>query len=185
MNPFQPHGHRFDQIERLRTPERVARLEVARVVDLALDGIAAGNLLDVGIGSALFSEAFARRGLAIAGIDANRSMLRAARGYLPGASLAQAVAEDLPFPDRAFDLVFMGLVLHETDDLLKALQAARRVARQRVAVLEWPYRMADFGPGLEERLSPEMLISLSEQAQLGKITALPLESLVFYRLEVA
>ena len=52
------HGHRFDQVERLRTPERVARLEVERVIDLALSGLAARSVLDVGIGSALFSEAF-------------------------------------------------------------------------------------------------------------------------------
>ena len=78
----------------------------------------------------------------------------------------------------------MGLVLHETDDVLRALQEARRAARQRVAVLEWPYRVTDFGPGLEERLSPEMMISLGEQARLGKCTVLPLDNLVLYRLEV-
>ena len=177
------HGHRFDQIERLRDPERVTRLEVARVVDLALAGRTAHNVLDVGIGSALFSEAFARRGLRVSGVDANPRMLQAARQYLPHSSLAQAVAEALPFPDDRFDLVFMGLVLHETDNLLAAMQEASRIARQRLAVLEWPYRDTGFGPGLEERLSPETMIALSQQAGLGAITAIPLENLVLYRME--
>lgn len=178
------HGHRFDQLERLRAPERVARLEVGRVVDLALEDLHAASLLEVGIGSALFSEAFARRSLRVTGIDANPRMLRAARQYLPRSGLTQAVAEALPFPEGQFDLVFMGLVLHETDDLLKALQEARRVACQRLAVLEWPYRQTEFGPGLEERLSPEMLITLAQQAGLGSIAAIALENLVLYRMEV-
>jgi len=184
MLSHHTHGHRFDQVERLRTPERVARLEVERVIDLALSGLAARSVLDVGIGSALFSEAFYRRGLSVVGIDANPRMLQAARGFVPKSGLVQAIAEGLPFPGHRFDLVYMGLVLHETDDVLRALQEARRAARQRVAVLEWPYRVTDFGPGLEERLSPEMMISLGEQSRLGKCTILPLDNLVLYRLEV-
>jgi len=34
----------------------------------------------------------------------------------------------MPFPDGAFDLVFMGLLLHEADDNLAALREAQRVA---------------------------------------------------------
>ena len=36
--------------------------------------------------------------------------------------------EKLPFEDKAFDLAFMGHVLHEADDLLTALKEAQRVA---------------------------------------------------------
>ena len=34
----------------------------------------------------------------------------------------------------------LGHVLHETDDPVAALVEARRAARLRVVVLEWPYR---------------------------------------------
>lgn len=54
----------FDgKIERLRAPERVARLEVERVVDLCLATGSITNVLDVRTGSGLFVEAYAKRGL--------------------------------------------------------------------------------------------------------------------------
>jgi len=184
MHPHHPHhGHRYDQVEHLRDPGRVSRLEVTRVVDLALESLSAYSVLDIGIGSGLFSQAFQQRGLHVTGIDANPHMLQAARKFLPSAMLAQAVAEEVPFANRQFDLVFMGLVLHEADDLPTALREARRIAIQRLAVLEWPYRETDFGPGLEERISPEMMISLGERAQPGKITSIPLQNLVLYRMD--
>lgn len=184
MNPSHIHGHRFDQVERLRSPERVAHLEVERVADQVLNSVPARSLLDIGTGTGLFAEEFYKRGLTVAGIDANPKMLEAARPYLPGAILRQATAEGIPFPDHSFDIVFMGLVLHETDDLLKSLQEARRVASQRVAVLEWPYRTEDFGPGLEERLPPEMMTSLSKQAGFGELKIFPLKKLVLYVMQV-
>ncbi len=183
MHPSHVHGHRFDQVELLRSPERVAHLEVEHVTDLVLSEISARSLLDIGTGTGLFAEAFYKRGLTVAGVDANTKMLEAARHYLPEAVLRQATAEEIPFPDHSFDIVFMGLVLHETDDLLKSLQEAHRVASQRVAVLEWPYRTEDFGPGLEERIPPEMMASLSKQAQFGELNTFPLEKLVLYLMQ--
>ena len=184
MNPLHAHGHRFDQIERLRSPERVAHLEVERVADQVLNNVLAHNLLDIGTGTGLFAETFYKRGLTVAGVDANTKMLEAARHYLPEAVLRQATAEELPFSDHSFDIVFMGLVLHETDDLLKSLQEAFRVASQRVAVLEWPYRTEDFGPSLEERIPPEMMASLSKQAEFGEMKTFPLEKLVLYVMQI-
>jgi ubiquinone/menaquinone biosynthesis C-methylase UbiE len=107
MNPPHVHGHRFDQIERLRSPERVAHLEVERVADQVLSTPPARSLLDIGTGTGLFAEAFYKRGLTVAGIDVNPKMLEAARHYLPGAVLRQATAEEIPFPDHSFDIVFM------------------------------------------------------------------------------
>jgi SAM-dependent methyltransferase len=178
------HGHRFDKVERLRAPERLERLEVARVVDLVLDSIHAQTGMDVGTGSGIFAEEFARRGLAVTGIDANAGMLHSARHYVPEGNFLQAVAEDLPCADNVFDVVFLGLVLHETDDLLKTLEEAHRVARVCVAVLEWPYRAEEFGPGLEERLRREDMELLSGQAGMGPIEVFPLKKLVLYRWRV-
>jgi ubiquinone/menaquinone biosynthesis C-methylase UbiE len=177
------HGHRFGDVERLRSPERLERLEVGRVVDLALDGIHPHTALDIGTGSGIFAEEFARRGLTVAGVDANASMLHSARGYVPGGFFLQAIAEDIPLADNAFDVVFLGLVLHETDDLLRAMQEAHRVAQARVAVLEWPYREAEFGPGLEERLRQEDMDLLGKQVGLGPIEVFPLQELMLYRWE--
>jgi SAM-dependent methyltransferase len=175
------HGHRFGQVARLRAPERLERLEVGRVVDLVLDGIHAQTGLDVGTGSAIFAEEFARRGLTVTGIDANAEMLHGARPYVPEGNFLQAVAENLPFADNAFDVVFLGLVLHETDDLLKTMAEACRVAQVCVAVLEWPYQAEEFGPGLEERLRREDMELLGKQAGMGPMEALPLQKLALYR----
>jgi ubiquinone/menaquinone biosynthesis C-methylase UbiE len=183
MHEPHVHGHRFDDVGRLRTPERLARLEVDRVVGLVLDGIHAHTIIDVGTGSGVFAEAFAGRELTVTGIDANAEMLAVGRRYVPAGKFLQAVAETIPFSDNAFDVAFLGLVLHETDNWLRAMQEAHRVARIRVAVLEWPYLAEEFGPGLEERLRPEDMEKLSRRAGFGHVELLPLQKLVLYRLE--
>lgn len=177
------HGHRFNQIERLRSPERLERLEVERVTDLALEGASLHSVIDIGTGTGVFAEAFAQHGLSVAGIDPNPEMLDAARSFIPDGDFRQATAEDIPYPNETFDLAFMGLVLHETDDLAKALQEAYRVSKTRFMVLEWPYAEQDFGPGMEERLRPEDVHSLGKQAGFERIETIPLKSLMVYRFE--
>lgn len=183
MHEMHGHGHRFSDVERLRSPERVKRLEISRVVDLALEDVTVQTVLDIGAGTGLFAEAFSQRGRSVTGIDVSPVMLEAARRYVPDGVFQQAAAESLPFPAHSFDLVFMGLVLHETDDLLKALQEAHRVAVRRLAVLEWPYVLQDFGPGLEERLAPEQIQALARQAGFSRCVVTPLEQLVLYRCD--
>lgn len=168
-------------LARLRAPERVARLEVERVVDLCLAGVNAQTVLDIGAGTGLFAEAFVQRGLAVAGVDTNPAMIEAVRTYVPAGNFQQAPAEALPYSDATFDLVFMGLVLHESDEPLKVLREARRVARQRVGVLEWSYREESFGPPLAHRIAPETLVQWAQPAGFSKWETLPLAHLVLYR----
>ena len=179
------HEKRFEgSIERLRSPERVGRLDVERVVDLCLENAQPENMLDVGTGTALFAEAFAKHGLQVAGVDANPDMLPAASQYVPAGDFRQGTAEALPWPDASFDLVFLGVVLHESDDVLQTLKEARRVARQQVCILEWPYRDGVIGPPLAHRLNPEELVELFEKAGYRKWNMLELTDTVLYRLEV-
>ncbi len=168
----------------LRDPQRVARLEVARVVDACLGGLDARSALDVGTGSGIFAEAFAARGLRVAGVDVNPDMLAAARDYVPGGRFEQAPAEALPFDAGAFDVVFMGLVLHETDDAAQALAEARRVARLRVAVLEWPYRDDEMGPPLAHRLSAEAVADLARKAGFAGVETAPLDHMALFLMVV-
>lgn len=176
------HEKRFkDDIARLRSPNRLERLEVQRVVDLCMEEVDLSSVLDVGTGSGVFAEAFAGRGLQVSGVDANPDMLEAARFYTPSGDFREGVAEALPYSDNLFDLVFLGLVLHETDDPLKALAEAHRISKRRVCVLEWPYREEEFGPPLSDRLDPETVADLAHKAGLGKIEAILLSKLVLYR----
>lgn len=178
------HERRFEgQIDRLRAPERVALLEVARVANLCLEGISVQRVLDVGTGSGIFAEEFARRGLSVSGVDVNPAMLPVAQGFVPGGEFEAAPAEELPFADGTFDLVFLGHVLHETDDAVRALSEARRVATWRVAVLEWPYLDEEKGPPLAHRLSPERVAELAKAAGFAGVRQPPLGHMALFLLD--
>lgn len=179
------HERRYNrEIERLRNPDRVERMEVSRVVDLALEGLLEGiSVVDVGVGSGLFAEEFAIRGCVVIGVDVNPEMLKAAEDFVPGATFAEGTAEKLPMPDGSADLVFMGLVLHETDDLERALSEARRVGRFRLAVLEWPYDDLTSGPPQEHRIHPDMLTAKASEAKLNLVSTTRLKHLLLYIFE--
>lgn len=180
------HEKRFDgEPDRLRSAARVALLEVEKVVNIVLDGIEASSMVDVGTGSGLFLEIFQKQGLRTAGLDVSPKMLELARQHLPDTDLRTGIAEALPFPDGFCDVVFMGLVLHETDAPLQALKEARRVGRVRTAALEWRY-IADqeFGPPLEHRLSEEDIQKWGEQAGFVRLGSHALQHLVLYILDV-
>jgi ubiquinone/menaquinone biosynthesis C-methylase UbiE len=179
------HEKRFEgAIDRLRSPERVEKLEVGRVVELCVENGMVNSVLDVGTGTGLFAEAFAGHSLAVAGVDVNPEMLASASHFVPKGEFREGTAESLPYPDHSFDLVFLGLVLHESDETLKALKEAFRVARVEVAILEWPYRDESFGPPIAHRLSPENLTDLFQKAGFRKWTATDLTNTVLYRLAV-
>ncbi len=179
----EQHERQFDgDLDRLRSPERLQRLQIEQVLKLSLEDIDAENVLDVGTGTGLFAEAFASLGLNVTGVDVNPEMIQAASRQVPDSNFQVAPAEDLPFPDNAFDLVFLGLVYHETDDSLRAFQEAHRVARQRVAILEWPYVAEEFGPPLAYRLKAEEVAALARKAGCEKIETLLLKHTVLYRL---
>ncbi len=152
------------------------------MVALSLEGLAVESVLDVGTGTGIFAEAFANNGLVVTGIDTNAELLLHAREYAPGARFEEAPAEQLPFDDGAFDLVFLGHVLHETDDPLAALREARRVARQRVAILEWPYREQPYGPPLAHRIAPATVLDLATRAGFSQVEHIELDQMDFYRL---
>jgi len=179
MNNRQYNG----EIERLRDPERLARMEIARVVELATEGITARSALDVGTGSGIFAEQFAGNGMSVAGIDIRKDMLAAARDYVPTGDFREGRMESIPFADEAFALVFMGHVLHEADNLLQALREAYRVTQLRVAVLEWPYQEQEIGPPLDHRLTEQTIIREAQQAGFANFESFRLEHMVLYRLD--
>jgi len=175
------HEHRFQGgAARLRSPERLAWLEVNRVVDLSMQNAYLRRVLDVGTGSGIFAEAFAKAGLEVEGVDANPEMLAEARRLVPNVPFQEGTAESLPYPVAAFDLVFMGMLLHETDDHLKAMQEAARVTRNKIAILEWPYRAQDIGPGLDERLRAEQVKGMANQVGFENVEIISLNMLVLF-----
>jgi ubiquinone/menaquinone biosynthesis C-methylase UbiE len=178
------HEKRFSgTIERLRSAERVERLEVARVMGLCLEGMRVRSMLDVGTGSGLFAEGFAQHGLLVTGVDANPDMLPVARSFVPTGSFVQATQEALPFAAGSFDLLFFGVVLHEADDPMSTMQGAHRVSRRRVCLLEWPYKPGSSGPPLVHRLSPARLEQMFRQVGFSHWQRFKLSHTDLYRLE--
>jgi ubiquinone/menaquinone biosynthesis C-methylase UbiE len=175
------HERRYAaDIERLRSPQRVESLEINRVVNLALTGIEAKTVLDIGTGSGIFAEAFANKGLLVTGIDPNPDMLKVAREFTPDALFHQGTVEDIPLADKSFDLVFLGHVLHESDDLIKALSESKRCAKYRVAVLEWPYQEEENGPPLAHRLKPEEIQAAAGKVGFTRLEEIRLQHMVLY-----
>jgi SAM-dependent methyltransferase len=112
-----------------------AREAVARAA-----GIEAGaTVLDVGCGSGEFCELAVARGARVSGIDAAAGMVELARRRLPDADLRVGPIEQLPWPDRSFDLVTAFNAFQFTADIGAALAEARRVTRSggRVAICNW------------------------------------------------
>ena len=171
-------------IERLRRPERMAVLEVPRVVDLSIKGINPASVLDIGCGSGIFLEAFSSVGLFCAGIDFKPEMLHATRGFVLNARVAAATAGQNPFPDKSFDLVFMAHLLHEVDDPAITLKEACRMCKKRIAVLEWQYREEEMGPPLHHRLSPDTMGAAVKNAGLKSVKPIILKCLVLYLIDL-
>lgn len=178
------HEKRFNgDFARLRSAARQELLEVERVVDLVLNGIKPVSMLDIGTGTGLFAEAFARNGVKISGIDANPEMVAVAQQMVPQGNFKEAIAESIPFPEGVFDLVFMGLVWHETDNPAKALQEALRVCVNRVAILEWPYQEGTAGPPLSDRINSQKAEQLIHEAGFKNFDSVRLLNTVLYIID--
>ena len=182
-HPAHRHERRFAaDPERLRAPGRLELLEIPRVVRLSREDLPIESVLDVGTGTGVFAEAFAAESLRVTGVDPSPALLELAREHAPKAIFQEGTAEHLQFPDDSFDLVFLGHVLHETDDRLRALREALRVAALRVAILEWPWLDEDRGPPLAHRLRPEQILSLAKEAGCRSVERLELAHMHLYRL---
>jgi ubiquinone/menaquinone biosynthesis C-methylase UbiE len=95
-----------------------------------------------------------------------------------------AAAEASPFADRAVDACFMGMVLHETADSNRALLEARRVARNLVAVLEWPPPMPTDPPPPARRFDYEEIDRMGRRTDFRWIAFHRLTDMVLYRMTV-
>lgn len=114
----------------------------AQMADVA--GVRAGQrVIDVGCGpGALTAELVGRLGAeAVTAVDPSAPFVAAARARHPGVSVAQAAAEHLPFPDRAFDAAIAQLVVHFMADPIAGLREMARVTRVGgvVAACVWDY----------------------------------------------
>ena len=104
---------------------------------------ASQRVIDVGCGpGALTAELVARLGsAAVAAVDPSTPFVAAARARNPGVNVQQASAEQLPFPDGAFDAALAQLVVHFMTDPVAGLAEMARVTRPEgvVAACVWDH----------------------------------------------
>lgn len=89
-----------------------------------------GSALDVGCGTGEMAAHLARRGYSVSGIDHSAGMLDVARRTLgDAAELTQGDVQDLPYPDRSFDVVACKGVLHHLPTARPCLDEIVRVLK--------------------------------------------------------
>ena len=104
---------------------------------------APGRALDVGCGPGALTRVLVDRlgAGAVAAVDPSEPFVEAARARFPEVDVRRASAEQLPFPDGAFDVVLAQLVVHFMADPVRGLAEMARVARPgaTIAACVWDY----------------------------------------------
>lgn len=94
------------------------------------------RVLDIGCGSGTHLLYANKSGMNITGIDASPYMLDLARGRLGNrCELKRAHAEDIPYEDNEFDIVFLINTLELLDNPVQALKEAGRVAKRKIVIV--------------------------------------------------
>jgi 2-polyprenyl-3-methyl-5-hydroxy-6-metoxy-1,4-benzoquinol methylase len=103
--------------------------------------LAGRSILDVGTGTGRAALLLAHGGGRVTGIDASEQMLAVARQRAAQENLAiefrDGDAHEIPFPDRAFDVVISLRVLMHTPDWRRVIAELCRTSRERV-VFDYP-----------------------------------------------
>ena len=89
------------------------------------------KILDVGSGNGFFGYYFSKF-CDVTGLDYSKYMLR----MNPLEKLIQANAENLPFKDDAFDVVFSSALLHHVENPKEILEEYKRVSKKFVVIIE-------------------------------------------------
>ena len=91
------------------------------------------DVLEIGVGLGADHQRFAEAGARLSGVDLTERAIAHTRRRLQKRGLASrlqvADAEELPFADASFDVVYSWGVLHHTPDTPKAIEEVRRVLR--------------------------------------------------------
>lgn len=114
------------------SPSGTRRAERRAALFVELGALGPGvRALELGCGTGLFTAKVARSGAALAGIDLSPDLLASARRRTAGLSNVRLVcgnAEEMPYPDGAFDAVYGSSVLHHLD-LERAVREVFRVLK--------------------------------------------------------
>jgi SAM-dependent methyltransferase len=116
---FGKKGHydvaSYDAVRYLGPSKQYQQTVMANAYTKLIGPVAGKRILDVGCGTGRGVLDFARKACMAIGVDASLDMLTCAKGKITNdlnCSLAASVAQKLPFPDAAFDVVTSLNFLH-------------------------------------------------------------------------
>ena len=119
----------FDEVERHRYEEYASWMREV----MGFDHFAGKRLLEVGCGMGTDLLQFARGGANVTGVDLTPRSVETSRHHLElygqSGDFALSDAENLPFTDQSFDVVYSNGVLHHTPDTARAIGEVHRVLR--------------------------------------------------------
>ncbi len=133
------HGHDVDRFNRWATTydrhwmQRIVFGPIQRtVLQSAADQVGRpGAILDVGCGTGKLLKAAEARfpGARLVGVDAAIEMVKYAQSTTPSGTIQfqQATAEELPFPNASFDLVFSTMTFHHWQNQARGAAEVARV----------------------------------------------------------
>lgn len=132
------------------------------------------KVLDIGCGAgaALTLAAQVVGEESVTGLDPTQALASTARKRVPGARVEVGIAEDLPFPDRSFTVVWTIASFHHWDEAESGLREIRRVLTPggRLLVAERRNRR-DAGHGLSDAEARSLEATLGEMGFVDVSTA--------------
>ncbi len=135
-----------------------------------------GSFLDVGCGTGLFFKHVSAKATNIVGIDTSKALLHRAKERAKAASnidLVEADADNLPFKDCDFDVIFAFTVLQNMPDPLETLKEIKRTAKSGATLVV---------TGLKKVFSVDVLRRLVEDAGLKAVFTINDEKLACHIL---
>lgn len=149
------------------------------VVEMGAIDLESKRVLEIGSGAGAHSCLFKRRGADVTAIDltparALSTARKLALAYGPGPARAyQADAENLPFQDESFDIVYSNGVLHHSEDTVRCIAEVHRVLRPggRAVIMLYARHSANYWLSIVPRalLSGE-IFTRPEAEWVGRVT---------------
>lgn len=131
--------HEWDEMVNLYETERRLNLIFDRL--LAIENIRGRRFLDAGSGGGHFSAAADQRGAEVYSLDIGTFLLRQVAERCTSKRVAGNVRE-LPFADRAFDIVLSTEVIeHTADPLVAVIELCRVLAPGGILIITTPCRL--------------------------------------------
>lgn len=173
------HNLNYDKMANTYARHRKVNLPVLKELQRKWKASPESKVLEIGCGTGTHLQSLVKEtGCKGWGIDPSREMIRLAQGDT-NTHFSEGKAEELPFHDRLFDLVFSVNVVHFVPDTLAYLREAHRVLKpngllctvtdsEKIIRNRWPF--AHYWPGtIEADLKRYPRISLLKQqmAALG------------------